>query len=90
VRERRRGRGDDAPNAVLVAHLDRAELLEVAGDRRLGGGDPLGLQDRVTNWAAVEILSRSISSPNAVLALGLGHELSSLIQRKTPIIAERR
>ena len=27
---------------------------------------------------------------NTVLALGLGHELSSLIQRKTPIIAERR
>jgi len=88
VRERRRGGGHDASNAVLVTHLDGAELLEVAVTVAWVAEIPSDCR-RVTNWRPSRFSLARLTRQYGVGA-GSCHELSSLIQRKTPIIAERR
>ena len=90
-RRRRDGRcrgDDDSSRAVQVAHLDGAQVLEVARHGRLRGDDALGLESgHQLRRGRDHLPFEEVADP--VLSLRLGH-FSSFIQRRTPRIAERR
>ena len=79
---------DNAPRPVLVTNLDSPELLEIAGNGRLSGSNPLLAKSRHDlGGRRDDVVVDQFA--DSVLSLRFGHA-SPFIQRSTPIIAERR